>query len=90
MEIIQSEKSKRNVRNENSLRDLWDNIDCTNIYVIEVPKEEERAKGQKCIWWNYGWKHPESEEGSRYSGTGSAEGPRKDESEETHANTYHN
>ena len=54
MEIIQSEKSKRNVKNENSLRDLWDNIDCTNIYVIEVPKEEERAKGQKCIWWNYG------------------------------------
>ena len=31
-------------RNENCLRDLWDNIKCTNIHVIGVP-EEEREKG---------------------------------------------
>ena len=27
---------------ENSLRDLWDNIKCTNIQNIRVPEEEEK------------------------------------------------
>ena len=31
-------------RNEDSLRDLWDNIKCTNIRIIGVPEEEEKEK----------------------------------------------
>ena len=31
-------------RTEDSLRDLWDNIKCTNILIIRVP-EEEKKKG---------------------------------------------
>ena len=27
-----------------SLRDLWENIKCTNIRIIGVPKEEEKEK----------------------------------------------
>ena len=34
-------KGKRMKRIEDSLRDLWDNIKCTNIRVIGVPEEEE-------------------------------------------------
>ena len=37
-------------RNEDSLRDLWDNIKCTNIHIIEVPKGEEREKGPEKIF----------------------------------------
>ena len=33
-------------RIEDSLRDLWDNIKCTNIQMIGVPEEEEEQK--KC------------------------------------------
>ena len=37
-------------RNEDSLRDLWDNIKCTNIYIIGVPEGEEREKGPERIF----------------------------------------
>ena len=30
--------------NEDSLRDLWENIECTNIHIIGVPKGEEKEK----------------------------------------------
>ena len=38
-------KVKRMKKTENSLRDLWDNIKCTNILIIGVPEEEEKKKG---------------------------------------------
>ena len=37
-------KVKRMKRLENSLRDLWDNINHTNIRIIGVPEEEEKKK----------------------------------------------
>ena len=33
---------EENEKNEDSLRDLWDNIKHTSIYIIEVPEGEER------------------------------------------------
>ena len=42
-------KVKRMKRTENSLRDLWDNIKCTNIQIIGVPEEEEKKKGNEKI-----------------------------------------
>ena len=40
-------KEKKNgmKKNEDSLRDLWDNIKCTNICVTVVPEEERERKG---------------------------------------------
>ena len=40
-------KEKRMKRNEDSLRDLWDNVKCTNICVIGVPEEKRERKGVK-------------------------------------------
>ena len=37
-------KEKRMKRNEDSLRDLWDNIKHTNIRIIGVPEGEEGEK----------------------------------------------
>ena len=37
-------------RNEDSFRDFWDNIKCTNIGIIGVPKEEEKGKGPEKIF----------------------------------------
>ena len=43
-------KEKRMKRIEDSLRDLWDNIKCTNIRIIGVPEEEEKNKGSEKIF----------------------------------------
>ena len=37
-------------RIEDGLRDLWDNIKCTNIQIIGVPEEEEKKKGSEKIF----------------------------------------
>ena len=46
IEIISEEqnKVKRMKRTEVSLRDLWDNIKCTNIRIIGVPEKEGKNK----------------------------------------------
>ena len=43
-------KEKRMQRNEDSLRDLWDNIIHTNIHIIGVPEGEEREKVPEKIF----------------------------------------
>ena len=47
---VEQNKEKRMKRNENSLRDLWDNIKHTNICIIGVPEgEEERKDPRKYV-----------------------------------------
>ena len=52
MEITAAEqnKEKRMKSIEDSLRDLWDNIKCTNIRIIGVSEEEEEKKGSEKIF----------------------------------------
>ena len=52
VEITATEQKieKRLKRNEDSPRDLWDNIKCTNICIIGVPEGEEREKGPEKIF----------------------------------------
>ena len=37
-------------RNEDSLRDIWDNTKCNNILIIGVTEGEEREKGHEKIF----------------------------------------
>ena len=46
---VEENKEKRMKRNEDSLRDLWDNIKHTNIRITGVPEGEEREKGPDKI-----------------------------------------
>ena len=43
-------KVKRMKRTEDSLRDLWEVIRCTNIRIIGIPEEEEKKKGYEKIF----------------------------------------
>ena len=51
VEITSAEQKKENrmKRIEDSLRDFWDNIKCTNIQIIGVPEKEEKKKASETI-----------------------------------------
>ena len=46
---VEQNKEKRMQRNEDSLRDLRDNIKHTNIHIIEVPEEEREKEHEKIF-----------------------------------------
>ena len=52
VEIMSEEqnKVKRMKRTEDSLRDFWNNIKCTNIRIIGVSEEEEKKKEYEKIF----------------------------------------
>ena len=52
VEINEAERKKEKIikRNEDNLRDLWDNVRCPNIRIIGVPKEEDKKEGHEKIF----------------------------------------
>ena len=48
--VMEQNKEKRMKSNEDSLRDLWDNIKQTNIQIIGLPEEKEKEKGPEKIF----------------------------------------
>ena len=52
VEITSEEQNKVKImkRAEDSLRDFWDNIKCTNSRIIGVPEEEERKNRYEKIF----------------------------------------
>ena len=88
VEITTTEQNKEKKRNEDSLRDFWGNIKCTNICIIGVPEEEEeREKGPEKIFEEIiAENFPSVGKKSR----GSAESPRQEKSKEEHTKTHSN
>ena len=42
-------KKKRMKRNEDKVRDLWDNVKHPNIRIIGVPEEDKKKKHEKIL-----------------------------------------
>ena len=76
-------------RIEDSLRDLWDNIKCTNVRIIGVPEEEEKKKGSEEIFEENIVENFPNMENSQ-SSPGSTESPIQDKSKEKHVKTHIN
>ena len=52
-------REKRMKRIEDSLRELWDNTEHTNIQIIGVQKRRDKKKRDwENIWTDYSWKLP--------------------------------
>ena len=71
-------KVKRIKRTEDSLRDLWYNNKCTNIWNIGIPEKER-------VWENflrnYSWKFPQHGKGTSQSSPRGAKSPIQDKTQ---------
>ena len=92
MEITSEEqnKVKRMKRTEDSLRGLWDNIKCTNIWIREVPEEEEEKKGYKKIFEEIIVENFPSMRKETESQVQKSQNPIQDKPKEKHAKTHTN
>ena len=51
VEFTAMEQNKEKMKRiKDSLGDLWDNIQCTNIRIIGIPEEDEKKKGTEKIF----------------------------------------
>ena len=82
-------KVKRMKRHEDSLRDLWDNIKCTNIHNIGVP-EEEKKKGFEKIFEEIIVENFPNMEKEIVNQVQKAQSPIQDKPKEKHAKTHAN
>ena len=49
MNEAERKKERRIKRNEENLRDLWDNVKHPNVRIIGIPEEEDKKKGHEKI-----------------------------------------
>ena len=92
MKIIEAEqkRERRIKRNEDSLRDLWDNIKHTNIHTIGVPEEEERETGAENIFEDIIAKNFPNLGKETNIQVQEAQSPKHDQSKEDHTKTHCN
>ena len=83
-------KDKRMKRIEDSFRDLWDNIKCTNIRIIGVPEEEEKKKGTEKIFEEIIVENFSNMGKEIVNQVQEAQSPIEDKSKEKHAKTHIN
>ena len=60
-------KVKRMKKTDDSLRDLWDYIKCTNIWIIGVPERREKERKWEDFWRDYSWRFPKYGKGNNQS-----------------------
>ena len=87
---VEQNKEKRMKRNEDSLRDLWDNIKCNNICIIGVPEGEERQKGPEKIFEEIIVKNFPNMGKKIATQVQEVQSPRQHKPKEKHAETHRN
>ena len=75
---------------EETLRNIWDNLKCSNIYIRGARRRRTIARNWKLIWKNNEGILPQSGKGTRHASPGSSESPKEVESKEKHTKTHPN
>ena len=83
-------KHKKMKRNEDSLRDLWDNIKHTNFWIIGVQEEEGKRKGYEKIFEDIIVQNVPSVEKEIVNQVHEDQSPIQDKPKEKHAKTHTN
>ena len=83
-------KVKRMKRPEDNLRDLWDNIKCTNIQIIGVPGEEEKKKEYEKFFEEIIVENFPNMEKEIVNQVQEAKSPIQDKAKEKHTKTHTN
>ena len=92
VEITSEEQNKVNrmKRTEDSLRDLWDNIKHTNLWIIGVQEEEGKRKGYEKIFEDIIVQNVPSLEKEIVNQVQEVQSPIQDKPKEKHAKTHTN
>ena len=75
-------------RIEDSLRDVWDNVKRTNIWITRVPDEEEKKKGTEKIFKEIIVENFHNMGKEIVNQVQEAQTPIQDKSKEKHAKTH--
>ena len=87
---MEQNKEKRMKRNEDSLRELWDNLKRNHIRIIGVPEGEEREKGPQKIFEDIIVKNFLNMGKEIATRVQEAQSPRQDKPKEKHTKTHSN
>ena len=92
VEITSEEQNKVKgmKRTEDNLRDIWDNIKRTNVWIIGVPGEEEKKKGYEKIFGEIIVESFPNMEKERVNQVQEVQSPIQDEAKEKHTKTHTN
>ena len=93
VEIISEEQNKIKWmrRTEDNLREFWDNIKSTNIWIIGVPEgRREKERVWKTFWRDYSWKFPQYGKLNSQSSPRGTKSPTQDKPKEKHTKTHTN
>ena len=83
-------KVKGMKRTEDSLKDLLDNIKCTNIVIIGAPEAERKRKGTRKILRRLQLENPPHGKGNSQSSPRGAKSLIRDKPKEKHAKIHTN
>ena len=83
-------KKKWIKRNEDNLRELWDNVKCPNIRIIGVPEEEHKKKDHEKILEEIIVENFPKREGNNHPSPRNPESPKQDKPNAKHTKTHIN